>query len=243
MRRKSSSRSWPRAGAPATTVVSRLRSAAPIPSTTPTMRAPTAAGIRVGAYHRAFTNGTGRRQVRRDAEAEARVFLDSVGELQAGDLPPALDVESPFDGLKPRGLRRWIRVWLKRVERRLGRKPIVYTNATSWAQTGDTLSFARRGHPLWVANWDVPSAPRPGRQLGRGELDDLAVHELGLGARDRRARRPQLAARRLRGAQRRLTGVSRAPARRRGVPSLPRSARPPRARGPRGRARPGRDRR
>ena len=29
----------------------------------------TAAGIRVGAYHRAFTNGTGRRQVRRDAQA------------------------------------------------------------------------------------------------------------------------------------------------------------------------------
>lgn len=118
----------------------------------------TAAGIRVGAYHRAFTNGTGRRQVRRDAQAEARVFLDSVGDLQAGDLPPALDVESPFDGLKRRGLRRWIRVWLERVERRLGRKPIVYTNRTSWAQTGDTLSFARRGHALWVANWDV-SAP------------------------------------------------------------------------------------
>ena len=40
----------------------------------------------------------------------------------------------------------------------LGRKPIVYTNRTSWAQTGDTLSFAQRGHALWVANWDV-SAP------------------------------------------------------------------------------------
>ena len=96
--------------------------------------------------------------MRRDAQAEARVFLDSVGDLQAGDLPPALDVESPFDGLKRRGLRRWIRVWLERVERRLRRKPIVYTNRTSWAQTGDTLSFALRGHALWVANWDV-SAP------------------------------------------------------------------------------------
>jgi GH25 family lysozyme M1 (1,4-beta-N-acetylmuramidase) len=114
-----------------------------------------AAGIRVGPYHRAFTNGKGRRQVRKDARAEARVFLDSVGDLQAGDLPPALDVETPFDGLNRRGLRRWVRIWLKRVERRLGRKPIVYTNASSWAQTGDTSSFARRGHPLWVANWNV----------------------------------------------------------------------------------------
>jgi GH25 family lysozyme M1 (1,4-beta-N-acetylmuramidase) len=114
-----------------------------------------AAGIRVGPYHRAFTNGKGRRQVRKDARAEARVFLDSVGDLQADDLPPALDVETPFDGLNRRGLRRWVRIWLKRVERRLGRKPIVYTNASSWAQTGDTSSFARRGHPLWVANWNV----------------------------------------------------------------------------------------
>jgi GH25 family lysozyme M1 (1,4-beta-N-acetylmuramidase) len=114
-----------------------------------------AAGIRVGPYHRAFTNGTGRRQVRRDARAEARTFVDSVGDLQAGDLPPALDVEAPFDGLNRRELRLWVRSWLARVEARLGRKPIVYTNATSWAHTGDTLSFARRGHPLWVANWDV----------------------------------------------------------------------------------------
>jgi GH25 family lysozyme M1 (1,4-beta-N-acetylmuramidase) len=114
-----------------------------------------AAGIRVGPYHRAFTNGNGRRGVRKDARAEARTFLDSVGDLSADDLPPALDVEAPFDGLDPRELRRWIRIWLKRVERRLGRKPIVYTNASSWGQTGDTLSFASRGHRLWVANWNV----------------------------------------------------------------------------------------
>jgi GH25 family lysozyme M1 (1,4-beta-N-acetylmuramidase) len=114
-----------------------------------------AAGIRVGPYHRAFTNGNGRRQVRQDARAEARVFLASVGDLRADDLPPALDVEAPFDGLDRRELRLWVRSWLARVERRLGRKPIVYTNASSWAQTGDTSSFARRGHPLWVANWNV----------------------------------------------------------------------------------------
>jgi GH25 family lysozyme M1 (1,4-beta-N-acetylmuramidase) len=115
----------------------------------------TAAGIRVGAYHRAFTNGDGRRGVRADARAEARLFIGEVGSLRAGDLLPALDVETPFDGLTRRDLRLWVATWLERVERGLGAKPIVYTNGTSWAQTGDTLRFARRGHPLWVANWDV----------------------------------------------------------------------------------------
>jgi GH25 family lysozyme M1 (1,4-beta-N-acetylmuramidase) len=115
----------------------------------------TAAGIRIGAYHRAFANGTGRRGARADAKAEARVFIAEVGELRSGDLLPALDVESPFGRLNRKQLRLWVRTWLERVEERLGARPIVYTNTTSWAQTGDTLRFALRGHPLWVANWDV----------------------------------------------------------------------------------------
>ena len=115
----------------------------------------TAAGIRVGAYHRAFTNGDGRRQVKADAKAEARLFVGEVGGLAEADLLPALDVEAPFDGLNRRELRLWVRTWLKRVEDGLGVKAIIYTNATSWAETGDTIRFARRGHPLWVANWGV----------------------------------------------------------------------------------------
>ncbi len=114
-----------------------------------------AAGLRVGAYHRAFTGGRGTRGVRKDARGEANLFVAMVGHLRPRDLLPALDLESPFGGLGPRRLRLWIRTWLRRVERRLGSTPIIYTNRSSWRATGDTTEFALAGSPLWIANWDV----------------------------------------------------------------------------------------
>jgi lysozyme len=119
------------------------------------------AGIRVGAYHRAFVGGFGRREVKRDARAEADLFVSQVGSLARRDLLPVLDVESPFAGLDSRELRRWIRVWLERVRDELGEKPIIYTSVSNWQATGDTRKFARRGHRLWVAHWGVsePSVP------------------------------------------------------------------------------------
>jgi GH25 family lysozyme M1 (1,4-beta-N-acetylmuramidase) len=116
------------------------------------------AGIRVGPYHRAFVGGNGRAGVKADARAEAHVFLTEVGDLAPGDLRPALDMETPFADLSPVELRVWARTWLQRVKRALGVRPIIYTNVTSWAALGNPLSFARAGHPLWVANWNV-SAP------------------------------------------------------------------------------------
>lgn len=120
-----------------------------------------AVGIAVGPYHRAFAGGRGRSGIRADARAEAGVFITSVGRLRPGDLAPALDVETPFDGLRPGKLRLWVRTWLKRVERKLGARPLIYTNTSSWAATGDTTEFALAGHPLWVAQWGVrrPSVP------------------------------------------------------------------------------------
>lgn len=120
-----------------------------------------AAGIVVGPYHRAFAGGRGRDGVRADAKAEAGVFVTSVGDLGPGDLAPALDVETPFDGLSPGKLRLWVRTWLSRVERKLGAKPLIYTNTSSWSATADTTEFALAGHPLWVAQWGVrrPAVP------------------------------------------------------------------------------------
>lgn len=119
------------------------------------------AGIPVGAYHRAFVTGRGRATLRDDAQAEAAVFIDRVGRLRPGDLRPALDFETPFADVKAEQLRLWVRVWLRRVEAALGVKPVIYTNTSSWAATGDTTEFALDGHPLWVANWHVrkPSVP------------------------------------------------------------------------------------
>jgi GH25 family lysozyme M1 (1,4-beta-N-acetylmuramidase) len=121
----------------------------------------TEAGIRVGAYHRAFADGRGRKSARRDARKEANLFLDHVGALREGDLLPALDLESPFGGLNRRSLRAWVHTWLKKVRARLDVRPIIYTNTSSWQATGDTRKFARRGHRLWVANWGVSSPSVP----------------------------------------------------------------------------------
>jgi GH25 family lysozyme M1 (1,4-beta-N-acetylmuramidase) len=120
-----------------------------------------AVGVRVGAYHRAFASGGTAEAARADALAEADLFLASVGALENGELVPVIDVETPFTGMSSTTLRTWVRVWVKRVNRRLGRKPMIYTSTTSWAYTGNTAEFAKAKYPLWVAHWDVsrPSVP------------------------------------------------------------------------------------
>lgn len=125
-----------------------------------------AAGLSVGAYHRGFASGRTRKKARADARAEARVFARQVGALGPGDLLPVLDVETPFERLNQRRLRLWIRTWLKKVRRKLGVKPMIYTNASSWQATGDTTRFARRGHKLWVANFGVRSPQVPAANWG-----------------------------------------------------------------------------
>jgi lysozyme len=132
-------------------------------------RAARSAGLRVGAYHRAFAGGRSVRGARRNARVEAKLFVEQVGTLRRGDLLPALDVETPFGGLAPRALRAWIRTWLESVRARLGARPLIYTNLYSWQFTGDVRSFARAGHRLWVANWGVrrPAVPA-GNWDGRG---------------------------------------------------------------------------
>src|SRR3954465_14781825 len=82
-------------------------------------------GIRVGAYHRAFAAGGTTETARADAIAEADVFLTSVGSLQSGELIPVIDVETPFSGMTAASLRTWIRVWVKKGNRGLGRKPLI----------------------------------------------------------------------------------------------------------------------
>ena len=128
-----------------------------------------AVGIRVGAYHRAFASGGTVAEARADALAEADLFIAQVLSLQAGELIPVIDVETPFTGMTASSLRAWVRLWVKRVRRRLGRKPMIYTNATSWSATGNTMEFARAKYPLWVAEWGVskPTVPA-GNWAGRG---------------------------------------------------------------------------
>jgi lysozyme len=127
------------------------------------------AGIRVGAYHRAFASGGTTADARADAIAEADIFLAAVGSLQQGELIPVIDVETPFTGMTSSSLRTWVRVWVKRVRRRLGRKPMIYTNASSWSATGNTAEFAKAKYPLWVAEWGASRPTVPANNwAGRG---------------------------------------------------------------------------
>jgi lysozyme len=128
-----------------------------------------AGGIRVGAYHRAFASGATAADARADALAEANIFITAVGSLQRGELIPVLDAETPFTGMTSTSLRTWIRVFVKRVTKKLGRKPMIYTNASSWSVTGNTTEFAKARYPLWVAEWGVSRPGVPANNwAGRG---------------------------------------------------------------------------
>lgn len=94
------------------------------------------------------------------------------GILHPTDLPPVLDVEywplwarEQWDRFTvPQRIER-IRSWLDHVERAIGRKPIIYTSANSWAViTGDSQAFT--DYAVWVANYGVASPLMPAGNWG-----------------------------------------------------------------------------
>jgi lysozyme len=115
-----------------------------------------------GAYH----------FLRADVEIEAQVkkFLDRMGTLQPGDLPPAMDLEwdvyrdstrkwQPKDGndywsnLEPDEILARALKWLQLVERETGRVPIVYTSRMWWMQRikdESKLELLKR-YPIWLS--------------------------------------------------------------------------------------------
>lgn len=128
-----------------------------------------AAGILRGAYH--FF------RPRRDAAAQAKLFVSIVGELKPGDLPPVIDFEHDGSSKEPKlppvspeviveGMARWIDI----VEDALNRHVIIYTSAEYWIlAAGNSERF--RDHPLWVAHWkaDRPMVP--------SAFDSFIIHQ------------------------------------------------------------------
>ena len=106
-----------------------------------------AAGVHRGAYHYFYPH--------RSPKIQAEHFLETVP-LDAGDLPPVLDVEETFGLTKP-VLQQRVAEWLKQVQDRLQIKPILYTNADFYEKylAGRFDSF-----PLWVAHYQVRDQPR-----------------------------------------------------------------------------------
>ena len=100
-------------------------------------------GILRGAYH--FFNP------QTDARQQARFFLRQV-HLEAGDLPPVLDVEKRGN-LSKEKLQQAVRKWLDVVEQHYGVKPIIYTGyAFKMENLNDTI-FDQ--YPYWIAHYYV----------------------------------------------------------------------------------------
>lgn len=98
------------------------------------------AGIARGAYH--FFRPD------RDAAAQARHFFATV-DLEVGDLPPVLDVETIAGASRDR-LVEGVREWLYQAEARYGVRPIIYTNLTFYYRH---LAGHFDDYTFWVARY------------------------------------------------------------------------------------------
>jgi lysozyme len=116
-----------------------------------------------GAYHFLSSSGDGIAQADRFLK-----FLEENGGLKSGDLPAVLDLE--WDIATKNGPDRWqghhpdeilnnVLAWLKRVEEKTRKVPIVYTARAWWKDRGiPEEKFARLSHyKVWVADYSQSS--------------------------------------------------------------------------------------
>lgn len=99
------------------------------------------AGIHRGAYHYFRPEVSSRRQ--------ANNYINAVGPLKRGDLPPVLDVEErgrEDHAVFLEGLRQWLTL----VEERYGVKPIIYTGQKFYNRH---LAGYFPDHKIWVARY------------------------------------------------------------------------------------------
>jgi len=103
-----------------------------------------------GAYHYARPDTDGGND--QDGEAEANHFCDVVLEACSdiawtSFMPPALDWEEYSDFDEKENIP-WIDAWIEVVERRLKRRPMIYTGKNVWRyECGNTDRY--KGYPLW----------------------------------------------------------------------------------------------
>lgn len=101
-------------------------------------------GLRRGAYH--FFRSS------KDGEAQARLFIKTVGDLRFKDLPPVLDIETRHRGGSMKKLNEEALKWLETIEGHYGKKPIVYTGssfARDWLSKRITDNY-----PVWIAHYE-----------------------------------------------------------------------------------------
>ena len=113
-----------------------------------------------GAYHFARPDTGGGLE---DGRAEAEDFCDAVrkvmGEVQWATMPPALDFEKYSESDAQDNIP-WISGWIEVVERRLLRRPMIYTGANVWKyEVGNTTKFV--DYPLWQVYYSKADSPAP----------------------------------------------------------------------------------
>lgn len=104
-----------------------------------------------GAYHYFIP--------RTDARRQADFFIRTVP-LDAGDLPPVLDVETA-SGKSKAELQRAVKTWLDCVEQHYGVKPILYTSYKFKLRYLNDSLF--NTYPYWIAHYYVDSVRYEGR--------------------------------------------------------------------------------
>ena len=108
-------------------------------------------GLLRGAYHYFKPNVS--------AKEQARFFLKQV-HLEEGDLPPVLDIEE-IGNLTPKQLREATLTWMKEVEGRYHKPPILYTYYKFKKDYLNTPEFDR--YPYWIAHYYVSSLTYNGK--------------------------------------------------------------------------------
>jgi lysozyme len=114
-------------------------------------RAAREAGLTCGAYHYWLPQIAG--------QAQAETFIQQLGFLQRGDLPPVLDVEegdySDFSGLTQSDLEDNIQEYLDTVEAKFGIAPMIYTGAEFWKKANRLNKSTKfSNYLLWISDWD-----------------------------------------------------------------------------------------
>jgi GH25 family lysozyme M1 (1,4-beta-N-acetylmuramidase) len=119
-------------------------------------------GIAYGAYH--FFRPS------RSVDDQVKNFLDAMGPMQPGELPPMLDLEFAY-----KHEREWLDLpvderarlvldWLHKVECATGVTPVVYVSASFAQDVLGAENYPEFAHyPLFVASWDrdSPRMPQP----------------------------------------------------------------------------------
>lgn len=105
-------------------------------------------GYLTGTYHYFTHRSTG---------AQQAAFFLANSHVAGNDLPPVLDLELlPSQIAKMGGVgRMWqsVRVWLRTVERRTHKRPILYISQTFVNRYLDAAPDIKHGYPIWIARY------------------------------------------------------------------------------------------